>query len=265
MQKRTFLLSMVLMVACLLSAAPAKRIISLSPALTRNILYLGDEDELVGCTSYCVTTHPKTIVASAIKVNVEKVASLKPDLVVTSTMTPPETVASLKKLGIKTVVFPMPHSYNEICSQFLQLGRLIGKETAAKKVLNATQQKVNALKAKVNSQKKILIQLGANPLFAVISNTFMNDYISFSGSKNIADGMTSGTITREAVLVRNPDVIFIVTMGMLGPEQKREWERYPNLSAVKNKKIIIIDSNKACTPTPVTFAEALELIVKALK
>ena len=77
--------------------------------------------------------------------------------------------------------------------------------------------------------------------------------------------MTSGTITREAVLVRNPDVIFIVTMGMLGPEQKREWERYPNLSAVKNKKIIIIDSNKACTPTPVTFAEALELIVKALK
>lgn len=265
MQKRISLFLTALLFGCiLLYAAPAKRIISLSPSLTKCLQYLGDESELVGCTSYCKTTRPITVVATAIKVNVEKVVSLKPDLVVTSSMTPPETLATLKKVGINIVVFPMPHSFDEICSQFLQLGKLVDRETSARKVLATARQKVNSLKADRHAVKKIFIQLGANPLFTVIPNTFMNDYITFAGAKNIADGMTSGTITREAVLVRNPDVIFIVTMGMLGLEEQKQWETFPNLAATRHKKVFIIDSDKACTPTPVTFAETLEVIVKAL-
>jgi iron complex transport system substrate-binding protein len=267
-QKRFFillaLLALLASVGIMLNAAP-KRIISLSPSLTRNIQYLGDEAELVGCTSYCKTTRKIAVVASAIKVNVEKVASLKPDLVVTSTMTPPETVASLKKVGISVVVFPMPRSFAEICAQFLQLGKLIGKEAMAQRIITESNRRVNAVKARKATGKKVFIQLGANPLFTVLSNTFMNEYITFAGAQNIAGGLTSGTITREAVLIRNPDVIFITTMGMLGLEEKKQWEKYSNLSATRNKKIIIIDSDNACTPTPVSFAETLETVVKALK
>jgi ABC-type Fe3+-hydroxamate transport system substrate-binding protein len=251
-----------------LSLAPlsAKRIISLTPSLTKNLQYLGSENELVGCTSYCKTSRKVPVVASAVKVNVEKVVSLKPDLVIASTLTQPETIAALKKMGVKTVVFPMAHSFNEICAQFLQLGKLIGKETQSQKVLRQINQKIAKLKATTKaSNQRVFIQLGANPLFAVIPNTFMNDYIVFAGAKNITQGMTSGSITREAVLTRNPEAIFIVTMGVFAGQEKKEWERYPNLAAVKNKKIFIIDSDKACTPTPVTFAETLELILKSLK
>lgn len=265
MQKKiVFLLAIMLSGFVVVCAAP-RRVISLSPSLTKNIRYLDAEPLLIGCTSYCKTSRPITVVASAVKANVEKVISLKPDLVVATSMTPPETIASLKKMGIKIVVFPMPRSFSEICSQFLQLGQLLGKDQMARKVLATTNQTVNNLKAKTLSGKKIFIQLGANPLFAVIPNTFMNDYITFAGAKNIATGMTSGSITREAVLIRNPDVIFIVTMGMLGIEEKKQWENFSNLSAARNKKIIIIDSDKACTPTPVTFAESLEIIVKNIR
>jgi ABC-type Fe3+-hydroxamate transport system substrate-binding protein len=248
-----------------LSPLSAKRIISLTPSLTKNLQYLGSENELVGCTSYCKTTRKIPVVASAVKVNVEKVVSLKPDLVIASTLTQPETIAALKKIGVKTVVFPMAHSFSEICAQFLQLGKLIGKEAQAQKVLRQINQKIAKLKATTTSNQRVFIQLGANPLFAVIPNTFMNDYIVFAGAKNITQGMTSGSITREAVLTRNPEAIFIVTMGVFAGQEKREWERYSNLAAVKNKKIFIIDSDKACTPTPVTFAETLELIMKNLK
>lgn len=258
-------LTVFLLSNALIYAAPAKRIISLSPSLTKNLQYLEAESSMVGRTSYCNTKRNITVVASAIKVNVEKVVSLKPDLVITTTLTPPQTIAALKKMGVNIVVFSSPKSFNEICDQFLHLGKLIGKEAKAKTVLAGVQKKVNALKAEKNTAKKIFIQLGANPLFAVIPNTFMADYITFAGSENIAGGMTSGTISREAVLQKNPDAIFIVTMGMLGIEEKKQWESFKNLSATRNKKIFIIDSDKACNHTPVTFVETLEEIIKLLK
>ncbi|GAT63977.1 ABC transporter substrate-binding protein [Paludibacter jiangxiensis] len=266
MLKRLLLLGFVLSFGCaMLLAAPAKRIISLSPSLTKNLQYLGDEQELVGCTSYCKTTRKVNVVATAVKVNVEKVVSLKPDLVVASSMTPPETVAQLKKFGIQVVMFPMPKSYAEICAQFRQLSRLVGREAVADKVLQSVQQRIDRVKARKADGRKIFIQLGVDPLFAVIPNTFLNDYISLAGGRNIAEGMTSGSITREAVLLKNPSVIFIVTMGNIDREEKQRWEKFSNLEAVRKKKVIVIDSNMACVPTPVTFAETLEVMMKALR
>lgn len=266
MNKRLFLFAGILILCNAFSFVSAsRRIISLSPAITLNMHYLGDEADLVGCTSYCKNTRKIPVVASAIKVNVEKVVSMKPDLVLASSMTPPETIESLRKMGLNVVVFPIAHSYAEICQQFLQLGKLVGKGAEARKVVEDSQRKVNALKIKRNTDNKILIQLGANPLFAVISKTFMDDYITFLGAKNIASGMTSGSITREAVLARNPDIIFIVTMGILANDEKKQWESFPNLSAARNHKVIVIDSEKACMPTPVTFAETMSVISKYAK
>ena len=119
-------------------------------------------------------------------------------------------------MGLRVVVFPMPHSYKEICGQFLKLGKLLEKEALAKKIVNDSRNKIQRLTAnKMNAGKKVFIQIGANPLFAVIPNTFMHDYIEFSGAATITAGMTSGSITREAVLKRNPDVIFIVTIHFI--------------------------------------------------
>lgn len=265
MKNRLLLLAVFLVVASLFTIASAKRIISLSPSLTSNLLSLGEESELVGCTSYCHTTRKVNVVATAVKVNVERVISLKPDLVVASSMTTPETIAQLKKFGIDVIVFPMPKSYVQICSQFRQLSRLVGREALAEKILTSVQQRIDKVKAPKPNGRKIFIQLGVDPLFAVIPNTFLNDYITLAGGRNIAEGMTSGSITREAVLLKNPAVIFIVTMGNIDREEKQRWEKFTNLEAVRTKKVIVIDSNKACVPTPITFVESLELMMKALK
>lgn len=242
-----------------IQAAPM-RIVSLSPSLTLNVRYLDEEVHLVGCTSYCQTTRSIQQVATAIKVNVEKVISVKPDLVIATTLTPPETVAAMKKVGLRVEVFQMPDSYNQICEQFLQLGKMLGKDNVAKKIVADSRDKVQKLTEKKRTGMKMFIQIGANPLFAVIPNTFMHDFIRFAGAESITAGMTAGSITREAVLKRNPDVIFIVTMGILAEDEKKQWEKFSRLSATLHKKIFIIDSQMACTPTPVTFAQTLEII-----
>jgi ABC-type Fe3+-hydroxamate transport system substrate-binding protein len=266
MKKTKYLLSLliiVLLTTGMVKASEIKRIVSLAPSLTKNIQYLHSEDLLVGCTSYCQPTKETEIVASAVKVNVEKVVTLKPDLVIATTITKEETIQTLRKFGIRVEVYPTAHSFDDICTQFLNLGKLIGREAQATKVINESRQKVEKLKKNVVTENKIkmFIQIGANPLYTVLPNTFMDDYITFSGCQNIASDLSIGTITRENVLLRNPDVIFVVTMGIVGEEEKLNWEKIKELNASQNKKIFIIESDKACTPTPVTFTETLETII----
>lgn len=89
----------------------------------------------------------------------------------------------------------------------------------------------------------------------------MDEYITKAEAVNIASDLTSGAITRESVIIRNPDIIFIVTMGVAGEEEKKTWQNIKEIEAAKSNKIFIIDSNKACLPTPVTFVETLDTMI----
>lgn len=261
----------ILIFLTLLSAATAnaaKRIVSLAPSLTQIIYSLGSGKELVGCTSYCEVdkTAKTTIVASMVQVSCEKILLLKPDVVLATGITKPSDIATLRKLGIKVMVFENPKSFKEICSQYIEIALLIGKKNEAETIVKREQTKVIQLQKSIAGKpaSKVFFQIGAKPLFTVIPNTFMNDYITYAGGKNIAAHLKQGTITRENVILQNPDVIIIVTMGIVGPEEKKIWEGYSNLSATQKRKIFIIDSNKACVATPQNFTETLREVIKMI-
>lgn len=243
-----------------------KRIVSLAPSLTQSLYYLEAQEILIGCTSYCTAAKKdnKTVVASAVKPNLEKIISLNPDLVIAGGFTAPEDIETLKKFGIRVEIFMSPKSFQEICDQFVQLGTLIGEKEKASDIVTQSRQKVNTISEKRRGKKKpkMFFQIGANPLFAVIPNTFMDDYMRFLGGRNIAEKLNRGSVGREFVIAGNPDYIFIATMGIVGEDEKKTWGRYSNLSAAKKKNIHIIDSEIACQPTPVTFVETMEVLDK---
>lgn len=242
-----------------------QRIVSLSPSLTKMLYLLGIQNNIVGCTSYCedAIKDNKSVIASAMEVNIEKVLLLKPDLVVTLSLTRPSIIEALEKVGIKVNVLPMPNSYNDICNQFIELAKLTGKQTLAKSIVEKQQLRLTQLQQSIPKGKKpkVFFEIGAKPLFTVIPNTFMNDYITYANGENIASDLKSGSITRESVLARNPDVIFIITMGVIGTEEKTTWENYQNITASKKGKIFIIDSNKSCSPNPVNFVDVVEQLI----
>jgi ABC-type Fe3+-hydroxamate transport system substrate-binding protein len=259
--------SIFILVVCIqvsVSAQSYRRVISLAPSITKNIYFLGAQHQLIGCTSYCsiAKNDNKEVVASPVTVNVEKVISLKPDLIIATTMTNPEYIEQLKRFNIHVEIYPTPKSFQEICQQFISIGDLLGETEVAKKKITSIKASVDSLK-KINqniTRQRFFIQIGADPLFTVIPNTFMNDYITYTNGVNIAENLTKGSISRESVIHRKPDVIFIVTMGIIGEEEKANWETYKDLSAIKNRKIFIIDSDIACTPTPQSFLQTLGLI-----
>lgn len=237
------------------------RVVSLVPSVTESIYQLNASEMLVGCTNYCTRAVADSVdvVASAVKVNVEKTLSLKPDIVFAAELVDPETVNLLRKVGLTVEVFNTPKSFVEVNKQFLRIADLINKKEDAQTIIATVQSKVDSMLMSVSfSDKKFFMQIGANPIFSVLPNTFMNDYITLPGGKNISDEMTGGVIGRESVIYKNPDYIFIVTMGVLADEEKKLWQSYEGMNAADTDAIFIIDAEKACLPTPVTFTETLQ-------
>ena len=90
------------------------------------------------------------------------------------------------------------------------------------------------------------------------ADSFFNDFIQLAGGENIAADAPSGLYSQEMVLEQNPDVIIITAMGIAGEKEKRRWANFQSINAVKTRRIFIVDADKFCSPTPVSFAEALE-------
>jgi len=246
-----------------------KRIISLAPSITENLYLIEAQDKLVGCTSYCTLAVNDGVqqVGSTIDFNIEKILLLKPDLVITMQLTKPQDVEAMRKLGINVKVFQTPKDFNEICMQNLEIARLTGNVAASEKAIAKAKHQVDSLRngMKYFPKKKVFFQLGANPLFAVLEHSFLNDYIVFSNAENIVKEIKTGIISRESVLSKNPDVIFIATMGGFGAEEKKVWENYKGLKAASTKSIFLIESETSCSPTPENFAKAFADVVKCMK
>jgi iron complex transport system substrate-binding protein len=244
------------------------RIVSLAPSITKQLKILELDENIIGHTSYCPAenlTNSKTV-ATATEVNVEKVASIKPSVVLCSSLTKKRTFEMMQKLDINVEYLPVPKSYEDIEQQFMKLAKAVQKKQKAKQILERERRKLDSLQNLIPKGPKpeIFIEIGANPLFAATSESFMHDYIRFARGKNIAAGLESGTISRESVIVKNPDVIILVTMGKVGKEEKEVWKRYSNLNAVKKNNIFMIDPDKASLPTPVNFTEVLGRIIELI-
>jgi ABC-type Fe3+-hydroxamate transport system substrate-binding protein len=244
----------------------AKRVISLAPSITENLYLIGAQNKLVGCTSFCTLAiaDGKEQIGSTVDVNIEKILMLQPDLVLAMLLTKPQDIETMRKLGIKVEVIPTPRNFSEICSQTIEIAKLVGCENAAKEIVQKSKLTVDSLKQKSGQHRKklkIFFQLGSNPIFTVLENTFMNDFILLCNGENIANGLTKGSVTRESVLMKNPDVIIVATMGGFGAGEQKLWKSYPGLKAAKNNKIFLIDSETACSPTPVNFVKAFTDVV----
>lgn len=271
-----FIIAAILVISCNNSSDNKKnvtkngiRIVSLAPSITKELESLNMTENIVGATSYCDISkkNKELIVGTATEVNIEKILLLNPDIVIALGLTKQTTINTLKNNGIAVHFIKKIQSFDDICNQAIELGKLVGKADLALSIVNRSRQKVDSMQSLIPSRHnklKVFFQIGAKPIFTVIPNTFMNDYIIFSGCENLAADMKRGTITRESVLRRNPDVIFIVTMGIVCDEEVKTWESYTELNAVKRKKIFILDSNIACTPTVLSFTETLEQIIKKI-
>jgi iron complex transport system substrate-binding protein len=249
-----------------------KRIISLAPSITEALYLLDVEKSIVGVTSYCKypkQAQQKEKIGTILTPNIEKIYSLKPDLVLaTKEINRPNSILKLQELGLNVVVFDARKDFNDICNQFLQLGKILGKERKAKKIIDDAKKQLTKIQKRIANLPKVRVfwEVGAKPLVSVAKGTFADEIISLAGGINIAKNskVKYPRYSLEEVIKQDPEVIILVEMGDVTKEEINTWQKFKNMQAVKNNRIHIIEAHNVCAPTPITFVKGVKEVANIL-
>ncbi len=245
-----------------------ERIISTSPSNTEILFALGLGDKVVGVTTYC--NYPpeapeKEKIGGFSTVDIEKIISLNPDMVLASSITGDENIKKLEDKGI-TVLIVEPKNIDEILKAIELIGNVTGKENEAKSLTENMLKRINKVKENSKNLKekpKVMYVVWHEPLMSAGKNTFANDIIEIAGGENIYSDMEIQypTISLESVIDRNPDIIIASVghgdAGNLTYNYVMNEPRLKDVNAVKNKRVYEIDADIMNRPGP-RISDALE-------
>ncbi len=246
-------------------ASIPKRVISLAPNLTEMIYDLGQGGSLVGDTKYCDYPEEAKHVAKIgdmLTFNYEKIVSLKPDLVfITVAGNTKETYDKFRELGIKIFV-SNPTNYAGIKKTYLDLGKIFGVENEAKLKTAKWDSVVTSIsvESKKYEQRSAMFLVDLKPAMLAGKNTFLNEYLTMCGLKNIAESspMNYPLFSREDILRVDPDyIIYMAGKDETVSTVKAAYPEWLQLKAVRKNNIILVDRDLYPRPGP-RFVAALK-------
>lgn len=251
--------------------AQPSRIVSLAPHITEILFDLGLGKKIVGVTQY--SDYPeeaknKERVGSYVKLNLEKIISLSPDLVLaTADGNPKAVVDRLTDIGIPVYVVNAK-KIGDIYGNVRSIGKVTGKSKEANAIARKLEKRINAAVGKVKGlvRPRVFIQLGYSPLYTAGKNTFVDDLITLAGGLNIAgnEKIRYPVYSMEALLKREPEVVFSVLMGSeVDIKTDSFWKRWSTLPAVRDGRIYYVDPDIVNRPSP-RIAEGLEFMARKL-
>ncbi len=248
----------------------SQRIISLAPAITENIKILNAHNRIVGRTDFCKLEGKVVSIGNLLEPSIEKMVELKPDLVLASKDgNRPQIVEKLRSLGITVFVFGETNSWKDIESNFRLCGKLLDKADEAEGILKPIKAELLPVSSVASALPKVFVQLNVTPLMTAGRNTFINDIMNYAGGRNVAADsiLPWPTLSIEEIILRNPHIIIISDMGQITAQAKQMWqqERFAGVSAVKNKKVYVMNADLICQPTPVNFIKAVRQMREYLK
>lgn len=247
----------------------SRRVISLSPIITETIYLVGGEEFLIANTSYCTMPEAakyKKKIGSVTQMNVEKIISLRPDLVIASALSSGKQLKILEKHSINLLKAENPRTFEQMCEMTMRIGEKLDRKANARTIVNAARVKANHVMEMTHDLDKpsVFLQIGLKPLHSANKEMFINEYIRYAGGFNIAENEPSGVYSREKVLAKDPEIILIATMGSskkAGQIEKQRWTAFKSMRAVKKNRVHVLDPELICSPTPVTFVKGLEDIL----
>lgn len=248
-----------------------QRIISTAPAVTEILFALGLGEKVVGVSTFCnypEEAKTKEKIGTFQSPNIEKILSLKPDLVVATGGVQRQTVEKLEQLGIPVFV-SYPGTLEDVIKSIYTIGRICGAEKNAKDLafdLKLRVAKVTSKVAKAKSKPKVFFELWHEPLMSAGPGSFIDDLIKKAGGINIAGSAKSAypIFSLEQLVKEDPDIIIGAESSMGGnPLEISKRPGWNNLKAVKNQKVYTINDDIVFRSGP-RLVLALEIIAKYL-
>ena len=193
----------------LLDSKP-KRIVSLVPSQTEFLFDIGLEKEVVGITKFCIyPSHwlkTKTIIGGTKNVDVEKVRSLKPDLIIgNKEENTKENIEELREIAPVWMsdIFDLEDALEMMSS----IGEIVGQQEETQELVDNIKGQFDSFKPD-NLKLSVLYLIWRKPYIGVANDTFIDDMLKRCGFKNILADQTRYPVL-ENLSELNPDVLFL--------------------------------------------------------
>lgn len=173
---------------------PPLRVVSLVPSDTYSLVRLGAADRIVGRTRYCV--EPAAALASVPEVggtkdaDLEKIAELKPDLVIANKEENTRTdILKLEALGLKVFV-SFPQTVAAGLAHTARLARALGLDHGAEPARSVIAAGYHAHREALAQTGKgravrVFCPIWMDPLMTIHGATFISDMLALVGAENV--------------------------------------------------------------------------------
>ncbi|HEY4886680.1 MAG TPA: helical backbone metal receptor [Myxococcales bacterium] len=167
---------------------PPRRIVSLVPSDTLNVVALGAGDRLVGRTRYCDGPESVAVIGGTKDVEVEAVVRLLPDLILGNQEENSRPhLEELARLGLPLFV-AFPRTVAEGLSHLARLGKIL--ESDGRDLVRRGYTALREAEAALKQQRPLraFVPIWMDPLMTVNGQTYMSDALRLGGGENFFAG-----------------------------------------------------------------------------
>lgn len=256
MTRRALVLVLTTALGCCAADLP-HRIVSLSPDITEMLYGIGAFVQVVGVSDYC--TYPPEVkrlpsVGGWANPSLEKLAAMRPDLVVSDVAQAPFVEDQAKELGLKVVTVP-DHGIDDVYATMATLGRITGHAETAAKLVADTRAQLQSVSQKVagRARPSVILIVDRTPgtlgdLYASTDGSFLVELVAIAGGRSVAPKAGDGysKLSKEDLLAINPDIILDFVHGTssrFAGNPIEAWNEMPELRAVKTHQVHAVNED----------------------
>jgi ABC-type Fe3+-hydroxamate transport system substrate-binding protein len=275
MSRRFLLLALLLAIACGESRKPAvtdglgrsvvlparvERVVTLAPNLTEIIFAVGAGEKIVGTDDYSNYPEAARRIAKVggMQPNVERIAALKPDLVLASSEgNHPSLAPALAAAGVPLYVVRTDRLH-EVAPAIAFIGEILDAPNT-KEAVGELESNIAAQRRTRTRKLRVMFAVWVDPLYVGGRETFTNDLLTLTGAQNAVSVSGWPQYSLESLLASPPDLI-LYPRGAVTPQQIEALrKRVPELRA----PIVPVDEDIFQRPGPrmVQAARALNAIL----
>ncbi len=245
-----------------------QRVVTLAPSLAEVAADLVGEklERIVGVSEY--TDYPPalkkvTSVGPYSKVNLERVAGLKPDLVLATTDgNPKDQIEHLRELKIPVVVVNSGN-FAEVARSIEIIGEALGAAAEGKRMAAQLTQGLERIRKKAQGRKpvRVMLQVGDEPVVVMGGKSFLNDTLKAVGAENAYGDQAVNYLkpSTEDVVKRKPELVLIVSLG----EDLHPYHLMARRWAALKLPVQVIQADALIRPS-VRLLEGLSILERAI-
>lgn len=250
------------------------RIVCLTEEPAEVLYLLGEEARIVGVSAFAVrpaAVAQKKRVCAFTSANIEKIKALKPDLVIGYSDIQKDIARDLIEAGLN-VWISNHRSLTETLDYIEMLARLVGRGDAGLELCAGFRKKMDQARehgSKRPHKPRVYLEEWHDPMISGIR--YFSELVELCGGHDIFRDLSHGFkaserfVTSEEVIAGDPEVIFASWCG-----KKVEHEHFygrpgwSEIRALREKRIIELDSSIILQPGPALFVDGIDLISRYL-